>query len=77
MVSQTLELQTVPAISTLPIFVHIVTLRHPVTGDEQTLEIETTSDRFCDVYREICWKRAERRLLGYQIFETLDCNNPF
>lgn len=77
MLTQTLELQTVPAVPTLPIFIHIVTLRHPATGDEQTLEVETTSDRFVDVYRAICWLRAEKKLLGYQIFETLDLNNPF
>lgn len=77
MIAQIPTSSTVAAIPTLPVYIHIVTLRHLGTGDEQTLQIETTSDRFCDVHREICWQRAERGLLGYQIFETLDLNSPF
>lgn len=74
MLAQPLE---VPAIPSPQIFIHLVTLRHPLTWDEQTLEIETTSDRFVDVYRAVCWARAERGLLGYQIFSTIDLNDPF
>lgn len=77
MISTSLGVQTVPAVSVPRVFIHIVTLRHLITGDEQSLEVETTSDRFCDVYREICWKRSEQGLLGYQIFEVLDLSNPF
>lgn len=75
--SQLLELEPVSPLAAPQLVTHIVTLRHPVTGDEQTFEIKTTSDRFVDVYREICWQRAEQRLFGYEIFETIDLNHPF
>lgn len=61
----------------LPIFLHIVTLINRSTGVEVSLEIETFSDRFTDVIREISAQKAIRGLLGYEIFEVLDCNDPF
>jgi len=59
------------------VFSYIVTLLNRNTDDEQTLRIETSSDSFCSVLNEIHWKRTERRLFGYEIFEVLDCNLPF
>lgn len=72
-----LELQTIPSIATPTIYTHIVTLRHPRTEDERGLTIETTSDRFADVLREIQHQRVMHELFGYEIFEVLDCNVPF
>lgn len=74
---QTLELQTVPPIATPQIFIHLVTLINRRTGDEKALKIETMSDRAADVIREITHQKVMNRLLGYEIFEILDCNNPF
>ena len=68
---QTLELQTIPAIPTPQVFAHIVTLRHPRTEDEQDLVIETLSDRFVDVLREVTHQRVMRGLLGYDIYQVL------
>lgn len=47
------------------VYLHIVTL------------IKTLSDRFADVVREVCHQKVMKGLLGYEIFEVLDCNNPF
>jgi len=59
------------------VFTHIVVLLNRKTGHEVELTIETFTDRFTDVLREITWQRAERKLQGYEIWETLDCNDPF
>ena len=70
-------LETVPAIATPRIFTHVVTLINYRTGDEKALKIETMSDRAADVFREIAHQRVMHKLLGYQVFEILDCNDPF
>lgn len=88
MVSQTLVLQAtdterssgrffVDSIPTPPIYLHIITLIHRATGKEECLHIETLSDRFVDVMREITHQKAIRKLFGYEVFEVLDCNDPF
>jgi hypothetical protein len=79
MLTQTVESQAfdVRSLPTPSVFTHIVTLIHRSTGDEVTLTIETLSDRFCDVIREISHQKAIRKLFGYEIYEVLDCNNPF
>jgi hypothetical protein len=76
---QTLELTPldVASITAPPVFTYIVTLLNRKTDDEQTLQVETLTDSFCSVLREIQWRRAEQGLLGYEIFEVLDCNLPF
>ncbi|MBL1176844.1 hypothetical protein [Pantanalinema sp. GBBB05] len=60
------------------VYTHLVTLINRVTGDEQALTIETLSDRFCDVMREIAHQRVMKGLKGYEVFETLDLTElPF
>jgi hypothetical protein len=72
---QLLEQQTLPVVK--PAFVHIVTLINRRTGDEKSFEVVTLTDRFTDVIREVSHLRAVHKLYGYEIFETIDCNNPF
>jgi hypothetical protein len=79
MVNQTLELKPLD-IRSLPsprVFTFIVTMRNRQTEDEQSLTIETLTDSFTSVLHEIQWQRAEHGLLGYEIWEVLDCNLPF
>lgn len=56
---------------------HLVTLINRMTGDEVCLTVETASDRFADVVREVACQKVERKLRGYEIFEVLDLNCPF
>lgn len=67
--------------ATLPVvthtYRHLVTLIHRVTGDEKALEVVTLSDRFAIVMREITHLKAVHKLQGYEVFEILDCNDPF
>lgn len=77
MISATLELQTIPTIPAPQVFTHIVTLLNRRTGDERSLHIETLSDRFADVMREVCYLKVMHNLLGYEVYEVLDCNTPF
>lgn len=77
MIAQIPTSSTVAAIPTLPVYTHIVTLIHRSSGREATLQIETFSDRFVDVMREIAYQKAEQKLFGYEVFEVLDCNDPF
>lgn len=77
MISATLELQTIPTIPTPLVFTHIVTLLNRRTGDERSLHVETLSDRFADVMREIAHLKVMHNLLGYEVFEVLDCDSPF
>ena len=58
-------------------YVHYITLINRRTGDEQGFEVTTLSDRFADVMREICHQKVIRNLLGYEVYEVLDCNLPF
>ena len=67
----------VRSIPTPTVYVHIVTLIHRITGKEASLEIETLSDRFADVMREISHQKVINKLQGYEVFEVLDCNTPF
>jgi hypothetical protein len=71
---QALDIQSIP---TPPIFTYIITLINRKTEDEQSFQIETLTDSFTSVLNEIHWQRVERGLLGYEIFEVLDCNLPF
>jgi hypothetical protein len=79
MMPQTLELQPldVRSISTPQVFTFIVTLLNRKTDDEQSFKLETLTDSFCAVLNEVYWQRVERGLIGYEIFEVLDCNVPF
>lgn len=65
------------SVSQPQIFTHIVTLINRRTEDEKSLTIETLSDRFADVMREITYQKVMQDLLGYEVFEILDCNPPF
>lgn len=77
MVTTTLELQTIPPIPVPKVYTHLVTLINRRTGDEASFTVETTSDRFADVMREICHLRIMNNLQGYEVFEFLDLNDPF
>jgi hypothetical protein len=66
---------TLPVVA--PTYVHIVTLIHRQTGDEQALTVCTLSDRFAVVLREVTHLKAVHKLQGYEVFEVLDCNAPF
>lgn len=71
-----LELFDVCTVPTLPVFTHLVTLVNRRTEQEITLTIETLSDRFCDVLREVSLEKAKRGLFGWELFEaicTSDC----
>jgi hypothetical protein len=78
MLNQTLEKPAfdVRNISTPPVFLHLVTLIKRSTNEEVCLHIETLSDRFVDVMREVAHQKAIHKLFGYEIFEILDCNEP-
>lgn len=65
------------SLPTPQVFTHIVTLIHRSTGREETLTVETLSDRFADVMREITHQKVMHKLQGYEVFEVIDCNNPF
>jgi hypothetical protein len=64
------------AIAVGPVFTHLVTLVHPDKGDE-SLTVQTYSERFGDVMREIQRLKALNGLQGYEVFETLEINAPF
>jgi cobalamin-dependent methionine synthase I len=74
MLSQTFDIQTLP---TPKVFIHIITLLNRQTGDEVSLHIETGSDRFKEVLLELTHQKVMHNLFGYEIFEVLDCNDPF
>jgi len=74
MLFQSFDIRTV---ATPRVFTHLITLLNRKIGDEACLHIETTSDRFIDVLLEIAHQKAIHKLLGYEIFEVLDCNDPF
>jgi hypothetical protein len=77
MIAQIPTSGTVAAIPSLPVYTHIVTLIHRSSGKEATLTIETFSDRFADVMREVTHQKAEQKLFGFEVFEVLDLNDPF
>ena len=79
MVTALLERTVTPTVEpkVLPGCLHLVTLRHPQTGDEQLLEVATLTNSFTEVYRQVCWMRAEMKLRGYQIFEVLEATPAF
>jgi hypothetical protein len=66
-----------PAVVAAPTFVYIVVLLNRKTEDEQSFEIETLTESFCDVLNVIHSERVERGLLGYEILEVLDRTPPF
>ncbi len=57
--------------------VHLVTLVHHDKGLEASLTVETATDSFSDVWREIHRLKAERRLFGYDVTETMALAAPF
>jgi len=67
----------VDSIPSLTVYLHVVTLIKRSTGEEACLRIETTSSDFLPVHREIAHQKAIHKLFGYEIFEVLDCNDPF
>lgn len=77
MVAQLQERFDVRSIETPTVYLHIVTLIHRRTGDEVLLNIETDSPNYAPVSRAIAHAKAERKLWGYEVFEVLDCNDPF
>ena len=68
------DIQTIP---TPQVYLHIVTLINRRTHDEVCLHVETDSDRYAVVSRKVAQMKAEQRLQGYEVFEVLDCNDPF
>ena len=62
---------------TIPGCLHLVTLRHPRTGDEQLIEVTTLTNSFSEVWREVCFIRSHMKLNGYQIFEVLEATPAF
>lgn len=75
MIAQVSKIET--SIASQLVYTHFITLRNRLTGDEQGFEVNTLSDRFADVMREIAHQKVMRGLLGYEVFEVLDCNVPF
>lgn len=59
-----------------PVYTHLITLVHP-TKDDESLTVQTFSDRFSDVMREIQRLKSLRGLGGYEVFEILDTSSPF
>jgi hypothetical protein len=54
----------------------IITWLNRKTGNEQSFKLEILTDSFCAVSSEVYWQRVERGLIGYEIFEVLDCSVP-
>lgn len=83
MLANNVQTATPPQTATLPViadpFVHLVTLIHRQTAEEQSFEIETATERFADVMREIAHQKFMRGLQGYEYFEALPlrCPLPF
>lgn len=75
--SQTLTVPTLRPIATPKVFIHLITLINRQTEHEVGLTIETFSDRFSDVMREVSHQRAMLGLRGYDIHEIIDCQAPF
>ncbi|MBW4540694.1 MAG: hypothetical protein KME43_16320 [Myxacorys chilensis ATA2-1-KO14] len=59
------------------IYTHIITLINRRTSDEKCLTVETLSDRFVDVMREITHQKVTQRLQGYEVYEVLPDYLPF
>jgi hypothetical protein len=78
MLTQLAQATSVESALSFP-FTHLVTLFNRRTGDEAVLEVRTQTDRFADVYQQICWMKAEAGLKGYEIWEVLPSDNsvPF
>ena len=73
----TIENSIASCISTPPIYLHIVTLINRRTGEERSLIVSTSSDRFAEVLREVFHLRLMHGLQGFEIYEVIDCNTPF
>ncbi len=50
---------------------HLITLINRATDDEQSFEVATASDRFCDVVRAVAHEKLIRGLRGYELFEAI------
>jgi hypothetical protein len=55
---------------------HLVTLIHRQTREEKAILVETCTDSFVDVWREICHQRFVLGLKGYEIYETTPLDTP-
>lgn len=58
-------------------FEHLVTLQHPVSGEEVSFTLVTPSDRFLDVHNELARQRSERGLRRYELIEVLPLQAAF
>lgn len=58
-------------------FIHLVTLVNPFTGEEASFHVDTPSPDFAVVWREIAYQRAQRKLWGYELHESLPVTLPF
>jgi hypothetical protein len=67
----------VPLQTELPLLSHTVTLQHPLTHAEATITVQTVTENFSVVLREIQRVRRERKLFGYEIDEIIDAPVPF
>jgi hypothetical protein len=61
----------------LPLLSHTVTLQHPLTHDEAVITVQTVTDSFSVVLREIQRVRREMKLFGFEIDEIIDAPVPF
>ncbi|PZV19174.1 MAG: hypothetical protein DCF22_00470 [Leptolyngbya sp.] len=83
MLAANVQTATLSQTATLPViadpFVHLVTLIHRQTSEEQSFEVQTVTDRFADVMREIVHQKFMRGLTGFEYFEALPlrCPLPF
>jgi hypothetical protein len=76
--ASTARTQTIAPIVYAPkTYTFIVTFRDRKSGDERSTEVTTLTDSFLPVLREVQGVRAELGLLGYDIYEVLDLNDPF
>lgn len=67
----------VDSIPTPQVYTHIITLINRRTRDEKCLTVETLSDRFADVMREITHQKVMQGLQGYEVYEVLPDYLPF
>ena len=71
------QTQTLDRPCAIKVYEYIVTFINRETEQEESLTIRTLSERYVDVSREIAHQKVMRGLVGYELYETLDCNAPF
>jgi len=57
-------------------FIHLITLIHRASGDEQSFEVVTPTNRFVDVVRAVTAQKLERGLKGYELYEAIAIEEP-